>query len=180
MDACPETGVQQDLELPRAAGASPEPSPHHGERRQFLGKPEGQRILVRLLAFSSSYSLRILWRTSSCFLHDAAFWFQSSACGSSLPCAPSHQHRDPYPVYAHLIHGSDEQGRSLSNHAAHGLERSMVQCLAAVDRGEGVLGEHMLMAGFVHLFPGDSRAQSQSTVQGSQREAIAMHASVGR
>lgn len=33
----------------------------------------------------------------------------------------------PYAVYAHLIDVSDEQGRSLSNYAAHVLELSMVQ-----------------------------------------------------
>ena len=33
----------------------------------------------------------------------------------------------PYAVYAHLISVSDEQGRSLSNYAAHLLELSMVQ-----------------------------------------------------
>jgi hypothetical protein len=33
----------------------------------------------------------------------------------------------PYAVYAHLLSSSDEQGRSLSNYAAHLLELSMLQ-----------------------------------------------------
>ena len=33
----------------------------------------------------------------------------------------------PYAVYTHLLSISDEQGRSLSNYAAHLLELSMLQ-----------------------------------------------------
>ncbi len=37
----------------------------------------------------------------------------------------------PYAVYDHLLSVSDDQGRSLSNYAAHLLELSMVQRSAA-------------------------------------------------